>query len=60
MRMPKRALAAALMAVAAFAALGTPAVAAPTPWDSHRIPATAAVSGESGTVSMLCSGNCYQ
>ncbi|MFI5815504.1 hypothetical protein ACIA7S_31755 [Streptomyces sp. NPDC051643] len=57
MRMPKRALAAALMAVAA---LGTPAVAAPTPWDSHRIPAAAAASGESGTVSMLCSGNCYQ
>ncbi|MER5406326.1 hypothetical protein [Streptomyces sp. NPDC002769] len=60
MRMLKRAPAAALMAIAAFAALGTPAMAAPMPWDSHRIPAGAAVSGESGTVSTLCSGNCYQ
>ncbi|MEU0038491.1 MULTISPECIES: hypothetical protein [unclassified Streptomyces] len=60
MRMPKRALAAALMAVAAVAALGAPAVAAPTPRDSHRTPAAAVVTGDSGTVSVLCSGGCYQ
>ncbi|MFJ5269577.1 hypothetical protein [Streptomyces sp. NPDC088358] len=58
--MPKRALAAALMAIVALAALGTPGMAAPMPWDSHRVPAGAAVSGESGTVSTLCTGNCCQ
>lgn len=63
MRMPQRVLAAALMAIAAiaaFAALGAPAVAAPMPWDSHRIPAAAVVTGDSGTVAMLCGGSCYE
>ncbi|MCX4429520.1 hypothetical protein [Streptomyces mirabilis] len=60
MRTPQRVFAAALMALAAFAAVGSPTVAAPMPWDSHKIPAAAAVAGDSGTVSALCVGGCYQ
>ncbi|MFG2257258.1 hypothetical protein [Streptomyces mirabilis] len=60
MRMSRGALAAALLAIAAFAALGAPAVLAPMPWDLHRILAAAAPIGESGTVSVLCSGSCYE
>ncbi|QDN74561.1 hypothetical protein OHB25_58745 [Streptomyces mirabilis] len=60
MRTPQGVLAAALMALAAFAAVGSPAVAAPMPWDWHKIPTAAAVAGDSGTVSVLCVGGCYQ
>ncbi|MGW2610153.1 hypothetical protein ACWC4A_38125 [Streptomyces mirabilis] len=60
MRTHQRVLAAALIALAAFAAVGSPAVAAPMPRDSHKIPAAVAVAGDSGTVSVLCVGGCYQ
>jgi hypothetical protein len=60
MRTPQRVLAAALMAFEAFAAVGSPAVAAPMPWGSHKIPTAAAVTGDNGTVSALCAGGCYQ
>lgn len=58
MRTPKRVLTAAVVAIAALAALGFPAVAAPMPWDSHEVPAAGAPTAESGMVSVLCSGNC--
>lgn len=60
MRMPQRVLAAALMAVAAFTAVGAPAVEAPLPRDSHHTATAAAATGGSGAVSALCVGGCYQ
>ncbi|MEV7145371.1 hypothetical protein AB0O05_02575 [Streptomyces sp. NPDC093084] len=54
------------MTTAAFTAIAPQAMAAPMPWETsktpttptHHVPSTAA--GGSGTVTVLCSGGCYQ
>ncbi len=57
---PRRMCTAALMVIAALAALGAPAAAAPMPWDSHKASVAQVGAAGSGTVSVLCSGGCYQ
>ncbi|MFG2357408.1 hypothetical protein [Streptomyces sp. NPDC048521] len=65
MRLRKRAMAAVFMTTAAFAALVPQAMAAPMPWETSKTPATThhapstAVS-DSGTITVLCTGGCYQ
>ncbi|MEV6946823.1 hypothetical protein AB0N07_33625 [Streptomyces sp. NPDC051172] len=65
MHLRKRALAAVFVATAAFTTLGTQAMAAPMPWETSKTPTaithrTPAADSEAGTVTVLCSGNCYQ
>jgi hypothetical protein len=63
MRLRKRVIAAVLMTTAAFTALAPQAMAAPMPWETsktptHHVPSTPAT--DSGTVTVLCVGGCYQ
>ncbi|KMS83986.1 hypothetical protein ACZ91_49980 [Streptomyces regensis] len=66
MRLRKRAIAAVLMSTAVFTALAPQAIAAPMPWETsktttattHHVPSTTA--RDSGTVTVLCSGSCYE
>ncbi|MEV5176510.1 hypothetical protein AB0L10_36715 [Streptomyces flaveolus] len=66
MRLRKRATAAVLMSTAVFTALAPQAMAAPMPWETsktttattHHVPSTTA--SDSGTVTVLCSGSCYE
>ncbi|MET9908547.1 hypothetical protein ABZZ74_17310 [Streptomyces sp. NPDC006476] len=63
MRLRKRVIAAVLMTTAVFTALAPQAMAAPMPWETsktptHHIPSTRAT--DSGTVTVLCVGGCYQ
>ncbi|RPF31136.1 hypothetical protein [Streptomyces sp. TLI_185] len=65
MHLRKRALAAVFVATAAFTTLGTQAMAAPMPCKTSKTPTaithgTPAADSEGGTVTVLCSGNCYQ
>ncbi|MFC8360768.1 hypothetical protein ACFUIY_12945 [Streptomyces griseorubiginosus] len=66
MRPRKRAIAAVFMSTAFFTALAPQAMAAPMPWETSKTPATtthhvpSAASGGSGTVTVLCTGGCYQ
>ncbi|MFK0019992.1 hypothetical protein [Streptomyces sp. NPDC090798] len=67
MRLRKRAIAAVFVATAAFSAVGPQAMALPMPWETSKVPAAGAqdtrsstTHGEAHTVSVLCSGNCYQ
>ncbi|MET7694579.1 hypothetical protein ABZT06_42830 [Streptomyces sp. NPDC005483] len=66
MHLRKRAIVAVFMTTAAFTVLAPQAVAAPMPWETsktptittHHVPSTA--TSESGTVTVLCVGGCYQ
>lgn len=65
MHLRKRALAVVFVASAAFTALAPQAMAAPMPWETSRTPTavthtTSAAARESGTVTVLCTGGCYQ
>ena len=67
MKMWKRAGIAAVLVTATVGIMGPAASAAPMPWETSRVhqPAPAqgtAVSSADGssTVTILCSGNCYQ
>ena len=66
MRLRKRAIAAAFMSTAVFTAIAPQAMAAPMPWETSKTPAatthdtrSAAIS-HNGTVTVLCTGGCYQ
>lgn len=63
MRLRQRAIAAVFMSTAVFTALAPQAMAAPMPWETsktptHHVPSTAA--SDSGKVTVLCTGGCYQ
>ncbi|MFJ2239262.1 hypothetical protein [Streptomyces sp. NPDC087859] len=66
MRLRKRAVAAVFVTTAAFTAIAPQAVAVHMPWETSRTPAAtttdtnSTVTGESGTVTVLCTGGCYQ
>ena len=65
MDLRKQALAAVFVATAAFTSWGTQAMAAPMPWETSKTPTAVthrspAADSEGGTVTVLCSGNCYQ
>ncbi|MFH9090859.1 hypothetical protein [Streptomyces sp. NPDC017673] len=66
MRLRKRAVAAVLMSTAVFTALAPQAMAAPMPWETSNSPTAtthhlpSATAGDSGTVTVLCSGSCYE
>jgi hypothetical protein len=66
MRLRKRAVAAVFVATAAFTALAPRAIAAPMPWETSKTPTatthdtTTTAVGDSGTVTVLCVGGCYQ
>jgi hypothetical protein len=65
MHLRKRALAVAFVATAAFTALGSPAMAAPMPWETSKNPTavdhhSSTTAGKSGTVTVLCAPPCYQ
>ncbi|MGY6025323.1 hypothetical protein [Streptomyces spinosirectus] len=65
MSLRKRAITVAATAATAFGALAAPAMAAPTPWETSKTPtvithhATPTATG-GGTVTVLCTGGCYQ
>jgi hypothetical protein len=66
MYLRKRAIAAVFASAAVFTALAPQATAVPMPWETsktpttttHRVPSAAA--SDSGTVTVLCAGGCYQ
>ncbi|MFD8306890.1 hypothetical protein ACFV29_31790 [Streptomyces sp. NPDC059690] len=66
MRLHKRAVAAVFVAAIALAAPAAQAVAAPMPWETSRLPTardhhvSSTAAGGSGTVTVLCTGGCYQ
>jgi hypothetical protein len=65
MRLRKRAAAAVFVATAAFTALAPQAIAAPMPWETSKPPAittltASATAGAGGTVTVRCSGSCYE
>jgi hypothetical protein len=65
MHLRTRALAVVFVATAALTALGPAAVAAPMPWETSKTPtavthSTSAAARELGTVTVLCTGGCYQ
>jgi hypothetical protein len=66
MRLRKRAVAAVFVTTAVFTAIAPQAVAAPMPWETSKTPAathhhaSSTATGESGTVTVLCVGGCYQ
>ncbi|NUP44201.1 MAG: hypothetical protein HOY76_46040 [Streptomyces sp.] len=66
MRLRKRAVTAVCVATTAFAALAPQAIAAPMPWETSKTPTTtthnttSTAAGDSGTVTVLCSGSCYE
>jgi hypothetical protein len=64
MHLRKRAIAAVFVTAAAFTALAPQAVAAPMPWETSKTPAVTThgttATGDSGTVTVLCSASCYE
>ncbi|MET7736501.1 hypothetical protein ABZT02_34850 [Streptomyces sp. NPDC005402] len=66
MHLRKRAIAAVFVTTAAFTAIAPQAMAAPMPWETSKTPAAAThdtsstATSESGTVTVLCVGGCYQ
>ncbi|MFF6807793.1 hypothetical protein [Streptomyces sp. NPDC012616] len=64
MHLCKRALVPLFVAAAAFTAVGSQAIAAPMPWETSKAPGAVTHStpsvGESGAVTVLCVGGCYQ
>jgi hypothetical protein len=67
MRLRHRAVAAVLMSTAVFTALAPLAMAAPMPWETSKTPTSAThhdlpstTAGGSGTVTVPCSGSCYE
>ncbi|WP_328974085.1 hypothetical protein [Streptomyces canus] len=66
MRLRKRAIAALFVTSAAFTAIAPQAIAAPMSWETSKTPAatthdtSSAAISESGTVTVLCVGGCYQ
>ncbi|MET7732034.1 hypothetical protein ABZT02_11780 [Streptomyces sp. NPDC005402] len=63
MNLQKRALAVVFLAATALGALGAPAMAAPMPWETSKVPAVpAAADGHDGSVivTVQCGPPCYQ
>jgi hypothetical protein len=61
MQVRKRAIAIMFLGALSLGAMGTSAVAAPMPWETSRIPAVPPVTAApSGTVTVECSGSCYE
>lgn len=66
MRLRNRSIVAVFMSTAVFTALAPQAMAAPVPWETSKTPTTTAHHGpstaasDSGTVTVLCVGGCYQ
>ncbi|AVV46549.1 hypothetical protein C6376_39510 [Streptomyces sp. P3] len=66
MRLRNRAIAAVFMSPAAFTALTPQAMAVPMPWETSKTPTTTTHHApspavhDSGTVTVLCTGGCYQ
>ncbi|MEW2120636.1 hypothetical protein AB0945_36890 [Streptomyces sp. NPDC005474] len=66
MHLRKHAIAAAFVTAAAFTAFAPQAMATPMPSETSKTPAatthhiSSAAAGESGTVTVLCTGGCYQ
>ncbi|MGY6021650.1 hypothetical protein [Streptomyces spinosirectus] len=62
----KRVFTEAALAVTAFGALGVSAMAAPMPWEASKTPAAithhaaSSATSTNGTVTVLCSGSCYE
>lgn len=61
MSLRHRVIAVAVLASAAFGVLGTPAMAAPMPWETSKVPAVpSAAVGHGSTVTLQCAHGCYQ
>jgi hypothetical protein len=61
MNVHKRAITVVFLAVTALGAVGAPAMAAPMPWETSKVPAVpAATDGQNGTVTVQCGTPCYQ
>jgi hypothetical protein len=61
MNLRKCALTVVFLAATALGALGAPAMAAPMPWETSKVPVIpAAAGGHDGTVTVLCGTPCYQ
>ncbi|MGW7730055.1 hypothetical protein [Streptomyces canus] len=61
MKLHKRAITIVFLAATALGSLGTPAMAAPMPWETSKVPAVPApANGQNGTVTVQCGSPCYQ
>lgn len=61
MSLRHRAIAVAVLASATFGVLGAPAVAAPMPWETSKVPTVpSAAVGHGSTVTIQCANGCYQ
>ncbi|MFJ6391175.1 hypothetical protein ACIQJT_26595 [Streptomyces sp. NPDC091972] len=61
MNLRRRAITVVFLAATALGALGAPAMAAPMPWETSRVPAVpAAPDAHDGTVTVQCAPPCYQ
>ena len=66
MPLPKRAVAVVITTIAALTTLAPQAMAAPMPWETSKTPpstihhAKATTTHSGGTLTVLCTGGCYQ
>ena len=61
MNVRRRAITVVFLAATALGSLGAPAMAAPMPWETSKVPAApAATDGQNGTVTVQCGTPCYQ
>lgn len=67
MNLHKRTITVVFLAATVLGALGAPAMAAPMPWETSKVPAAPAVTsvppashGHNGTFGVLCGTPCYQ
>ncbi|MFI6436108.1 hypothetical protein [Streptomyces sp. NPDC050759] len=61
MNVRKRAITVVFLAATALGFLGAPAMAAPMPWETSKVPAIpAAADHQHGTVTVQCAPPCYQ
>ncbi len=61
MNVHKRAITVLFLAAIALGSIGAPAMAAPMPWETSKVPAVPAASdGPNGTFTVQCAPPCYQ
>ncbi|MFJ8777906.1 hypothetical protein [Streptomyces sp. NPDC102476] len=61
MNVHKRAITVVFLAAIALGSIGAPAMAAPMPWETSKVPPVPAASdGPNGTVTVQCGPPCYQ
>ncbi|WP_326660314.1 hypothetical protein [Streptomyces canus] len=61
MNVHKRAITVVFLVATALGSFGAPAMAAPMPWETSKVPAVpAGADGQDGAVTVRCAPPCYQ